>query len=400
MSPFEMLGFAARALYGHRLRTGLSLVGMTIGVAAVVVLTALGEGARRYVVAQFQGIGTNLVIVVPGKSETTGMVPGISGVPNDLTLDDAAAIRRQVRGIRRLAPVVVATETVSRGARRRQVAVIGGNREYFRIREVGSQRGDILPPLDDDRGAAVVVLGVTTAKELFGEADPIGEVVRVGSWRMRVIGVLESKGVQVGVDVDDLAVVPVATAMRMFDRSSLFRILAQVDGPADLDPVKDGIVELITERHGEEDITCLTQDAVVDTLSSILGVLTLAIGGIAGVSLTVAGIGIMNVMLVSVAERTSEIGLLQAIGARRGQILAVFLTEAALLSLLGGLLGLGVGALGVEALGLAFPQFDAQAPRWAIVAALGVSLVVGVVFGFVPARHATRLDPVTALGRG
>lgn len=399
MSALDVLAYALRALVGHRLRTGLSLLGMAIGVAAVVVLTALGEGARRYVIDQFQGIGTNLVIVVPGKSETTGAIPGVSGVPNDLTLDDAAAIRRRVPGVRRLAPVVVATETVSRGARRRQVAVFGANREYFAIRETGVRHGDLLPAGDDDRGSSVVVLGGKTAEELFGDESPIGEVVRVGSWRLRVIGVLEPKGVQIGVDIDDLVIVPVATAMRLFDRSSLFRILVQVDGADDLEPVKAKITELVTERHGEEDVTVMTQDAVVDTFSSILGVLTLVVGAIAGVSLSVAGLGIMNVMLVSVAERTSEVGLLQAIGAKRGQILGVFLVESALLSLAGGLLGLGLGFVGVAILGVAFPDFDARAPGWAVAAALGVSLVVGIVFGYLPARRATRLDPVLALGR-
>lgn len=400
MSGLDVLTFAGRALWGHRLRTLLSLVGMSIGVAAVIVLTALGDGARRYVVDQFGSIGSHLVIVVPGKSETTGTVPGVAGVPNDLSLDDALAIRRQVREVVRIAPITIATETVSRGERRRQVAVLGANREYFAMRQLEIAQGDALPEADFDRGSPVVVLGADTARELFAEASAVGQVVRVGSWRMRVVGVLAEKGLQMGVDVDELAVVPVATAMKMFDRSSLFRILGQVRDTADLEPAQEAIVRLITERHGEEDITCLTQEAVVETLGSILGALTLALGGIAAISLSVAGIGIMNVMLVSVSERTAEVGLLRALGARPHQVLAVFLAEAALLSVLGGVLGLSGGLLAVEGLSFVFPALDARAPAWAIVAALAVSLAVGLVFGVLPARRATRLDPVRALGRG
>ncbi|MCP4657738.1 MAG: ABC transporter permease, partial [bacterium] len=336
MSLTDVLRFAWLALAGHRLRTGLSLLGMAIGVAAVVMLTALGEGARLYVTGQFTTLGTNLVIVVPGKNETTGTVPGVAGVPNDLTLDDAWAITREVPQVQRVAPIAVATETVSSGERRRQVAVIGTTRDYFRIRQLGLERGDLLPAGEFFRGSPVAILGSETARELFGEQNPVGKVVRVGSWRMRVIGVMASKGLQIGVDLDDLVLVPVATALKMFNRSSLFRIVIEVRSHRDIEAARANIVALITERHGEEDITCVTQDAVVTTFSAILNALTVALAAIAAISLTVAGIGIMNVMLVSVSERTAEVGLLKAIGARRGQIQAVFLAEAALLSTAGG----------------------------------------------------------------
>ncbi len=404
-SFIDILVFAWRALSGHRLRTGLSLLGMTIGVAAVIVLTALGEGARLYVTGQFTNLGSNLVIVVPGRNETTGAVPGVGGVANDLTLDDARAVKRRVRQIRRIAPITVATETVSArrrsaGRRHRQVAVIGTTRDYFTIRQLPVARGEPLPEGDLGRAAPVVVLGAETARELFGQGEAIGAVVRVGSWRMRVVGVLESKGVQLGVDLDDLVIVPVATAMRMFNIRSLFRLIGQVDSPAELDAARDGILEVLAERHGEEDVTCLTQDAVVSTLSSILNALTAAIGAIGAVSLSVAGIGIMNVMLVSVSERTAEVGLLKALGAYRRQILAVFLTEAALLSTAGGALGLAVGWAAVQVIVAVYPAMPARPPVWAVVAAAAVSIGMGLVFGVLPARLATDLDPVAALGRG
>lgn len=397
MTLADLLAFALGALGGHRLRTALSLLGMAIGVAAVVALTGLGEGARNYIVGQFTQVGTNLVIVLPGRNETTGAYPGVAGVPNDLTLDDALAIARQVRQAVRVAPVAVGTETVSFGDRRRQVAVLGTTKELFAIRRLPIARGQGLPAGELERGSTVAVLGPETAAELFGGENPIDEVVRVGSWRMRVIGVVAEKGLQLGVNLDDMVVVPVKTAMKMLNRRSLFRILIEARHHGDLEAVKADVEELLLARHGERDITCVTQDAVVSTFSSILGALTLALVAIAAVSLTVAGVGIMNVVLVSVSERTAEIGLMKAVGARSRQILAVFLAEAALLSTAGGMLGLALGWLGVRLLVALYPTLPAEPPLWAAAAAFAVSFLVGAVFGVLPARRATRLEAVAAL---
>jgi putative ABC transport system permease protein len=393
----DLFRFALRSLSGHRLRTALSLVGMAIGVAAVIALTALGEGARRYVIDQFASIGSNLLIVVPGKSETTG-IPGIGAAPNDLTLEDAQAIAQQVPQAELVAPLVIGTETVAHGGRRRQVPVAGSTHEFAEVRKLAVARGEFLPVEEARRGRPVAVLGFKIARELFPGEEPVGRVVRIGGWRMRVIGVLEPRGVQLGMNMDDVVVVPVATGMRMFDRRSLFRIMIQVRGGADLDAAKDRVVRLLTERHdGEEDVTVLTQDAVVSTFSQILGALTLALAAIASVSLTVAGIGIMNVMLVSVSERTREVGLLRALGVKRRQVLTVFLTEAALLSTTGGLLGLATGWAAVRILVGVFPALPAAPPPWAVAAALALSVGVGILFGLLPARRAARLDPVAAL---
>jgi putative ABC transport system permease protein len=396
MSFAEVLRFAFGALSGHRLRTGLSLVGVAIGVAAVVMLTALGEGARIYVVDQFASLGTNLLVVLPGRTETTGSF-GIGGVPNDLTLEDMQAVARNITEARLVAPMSMGTEEVSHGDRSRQVALLGTTREYQELRELTLASGDFLPPDELFRGASVVVLGHLAARELFPHTDPMGQIVRIGGFRMRVIGVLAKQGTKFGFDFDDIAVVPVATGMRMLNRSSLFRILVQVNSHADLDRARDSVRELITERHREEDITVITQDALVSTFSGILATLTLVVGAIGAISLTVAGIGIMNVMLVSVSERTREIGLLKAVGVGRTQILTVFLTEAALLSTSGGIVGLAIGWGAVRlAVGL-FPTLPASPPQWAVVTAFAVSVGVGILFGLLPARQATRLDPVTAL---
>jgi putative ABC transport system permease protein len=397
MRAIDLFGFAGRALRGHRVRTAMSLLGVSIGVAAVIALTALGEGARLYVVGQFASIGTNLLIVLPGKTETTGGMPGFGGVPNDLTIADAETIVRAIPEIKKGSPVAMGTETVAHGERRRQVALVGTTSDMLDLRRLSVAQGRFLPPLEWDRGSPVAVLGTKLASELFPGESPLGGVVRIGEWRMRVVGILAPRGEQLGVDMDDVILVPVATAMKMLNRSSLFRIILQVRSPAELDVAKTKVTRLLTERHGEEDVTCITQDAVLTAFNSILRALTMALGGIAAISLAVAGVGIMNVMLVSVSERTREVGLLKALGAGRRQILALFLTEAILISTTGGFLGLAFGWGAVRALVAMFPALPATPPPWAVVAALALSTAVGAAFGVLPARRATRLDAVAAL---
>ena len=398
MRTADLGRFAFRALTGHRLRSALSLLGVAVGVAAVIVLTALGEGALRYVTAEFRDIGAEVLIVMPGKTETTGMFPGVGGAPNDLTLADAEAVRRRVPGVERVAPIAMGTETVSHGERRRQVAIVGSTHEFFALRGLKLSRGALLPPGDMRRGAQVAVLGSAVANELFPGRDPLGQIVRVAGLRARVIGVLQPRGTHMGLDLNEVAVVPVATAMRLFNRRSLFRLMVQLGSFEQLASGKAAVIALLAERHGgEEDVTVLTQDAIVSSLSSIVRVLTLALAAIAAVSLAVAGTGIMNVMLVSVAERTPEVGLLRAVGVRRRQVLGVFLAEAALLSTTGGVAGLGLGWLGTRLLVLLYPALPASPPAWAVVSALLLATTVGMLFGLLPAQRAARLDPVEAL---
>jgi len=277
------------------------------------------------------------------------------------------------------------------------VTVLGSTPDLLPVRHLQIGIGRFLPDVELDRGAPVAVLGTKLAQELFPGTDPVGRVVRIGDWRMRVVGVLEPRGQQLGMDMDDVVIVPVATAMKMLNRTGLFRLLIQVRSHGDLGKVKDAVVRLISERHGEEDVTVITQDAVISAFNSILDALTMALAGIAAVSLAVAGVGIMNVMLVSVSERTREIGLLKALGAGRRQILAAFLTEAILISSAGGLLGLALGGAAVLLLVTIYPALPASPPAWAVAAAFSLSVGVGAVFGVLPARRATRLDPVTAL---
>jgi putative ABC transport system permease protein len=394
----DLLRFAVGALAGHRLRTALSVLGVSVGIAAVIALTALGEGARRYVTNEFAGLGSSLVIVLPGKVETTGVAP-FGGVVHDLTLEDFRALTR-VPGVRRAAPLSVGSEEVRAGERARSVPVLGTTAEFAEVRHIRVAAGRYLAPGDPDAGGNEMVLGAKVARELFGAESPLGWVVRVGDWRFRVVGVLAPRGRGVmGFDFDDLVFIPVRTAMRMFNRPSLFRILIDVQGPSEMEPVKGRVLALLRERHRADDVTVMTQDALLAAFSSIMRALTLALAAIASVSLVVAGVGIMNVMLVSIAERRAEIGLLKALGARDRQVLSAFLAEATVLSVVGGLIGLAVGFAAIVAFRRVYPSFPAMPPGWAIAAALVMSVLVGIVFGVWPARRATRLDPVLALAR-
>ncbi len=395
----DLFAFAAGAFRGHKLRTSLSLLGVAIGVAAVILLTSLGEGARRYVTGEFALLGSNLVIVLPGKAETTGVVP-VGGVPHDLTLEDVEALRRRVSLLVSVAPLAVGGLTARFGERSRDLTVAGVTSEWKDVRRLALREGTFIPPGDPDRSPRVCVVGAKVASELFPGRSPVGELLRLGEERFRVTGVLVARGVSVGLDLDEVVLVPIAHHLRMFDRRSVFRVLCEARTSEDLEAAKAGILAVLKDRHdGEEDVTVLTQDAVMKTFGKVLGILTAALAGIAAVSLTVAGVGIMNVMLVSVSERTREVGLLKALGASGGQVLRLFLVEAAILSTAGGALGLLAGGLGTLAIRALYPDFPVAPPVWAVFAALAVSVSVGLVFGVLPARRAARLEPVVALAR-
>lgn len=398
MRALDLLRFAAGGLQGHRLRTALSLLGVAIGVASVIVLTSLGEGARLYITGEFASLGSNLLIVVPGKTETAGLAPLVNTAPHDLTREDAEALVRRVPSIRRAAPVVVGTAPAIFEERTRDATIVGTTYDMMVIRQLKLSIGRFLPPGMPD--AALCVLGSKVARELFPDRSPLGQRIRIGAWRFRVIGVLAPRGVSIGMDLDDVVEIPVDTALRVFDRTSLFRILAEVDSHQELERARGASVEILRERHaGQEDVTILTQDSVLGGFEMILGALTAALAGIAAISLGVAGLGIMNVMLVSVSERTHEIGLLKAVGVTRTQVVGVFLVEAAILSTSGGVLGLVSGLGAGPLLQVFYPDFPFQAPDWAVSAALSVSGAVGLLFGWLPARRAASLDPVEALMR-
>lgn len=390
---------AFQSIRRYPLRTSMLLLAIAIGVAAVVLLTAVGEGARRYVTGEFAALGTHLLVVLPGKAETAGGAAGmlIGETARDLTLDDAVAILRSSR-ITKVAPVVVGTGNASWRQRQREITVLGTTYEMLDIQHWSMQLGQFLPQIDMDVSSPVCVMGNDVRGEFFGNTNPIGEWLRIGDTRCRVIGVLSQAGVTGPFDTDELVILPVASAQALFNAAGVFRILAEAVSRESMPAAQRDIIEIITARHqGEEDITVVTQDAVLSTFDTIFGMITTALGGIAAVSLIVAGILIMNVMLVAVTQRTQEIGLLKALGATRRQILLLFVVEAVYLSVLGAILGLALGNAGTFAMRTVFPSIDFSAPGWAMAAAVLIAVASGLLFGILPASRAARLDPVQAL---
>ncbi len=398
MRVADIFRFDSESLRASPSRTALILLAMAIGVAAVILLTSLGEGARQYVIGQFRMLGSNLLFVLPGKSETTGGMPPVLGTsPRDLTIDDARAVRRNPL-IEYAAPMVVGAAPVSHGSREREVTVFGTAADLQPALALKMAAGQFLDRRIEQTGAALCVIGEKLARELFDNRNPLGQRVHIGEYRFRIIGVLGSRAMSIGVDMSEGIVIPVSNAMAMFNRSSLFRIIVKARSPSEMGKARQAIQRIIAARHeGEEDITVISQDALIGTFDRILTILTWALAGIAAISLIVAGILIMNVMLVSVSQRKAEIGLLKALGAPTRQVLVLFLGEALLLSVAGGVAGLVLGVAAVQALNLLFPQFPVQTPIWAFGASLVVIVLTGLIFGSVPARQAARLDPVVAL---
>jgi len=401
MRPTDLLAFSWTIVAGNRGRTLLILLAMGIGVAAVVVVSALGEGARRYVLDQFGALGTNLVIVMPGRSETTGGMPGfLTGeTPRDLTLDDAFALLRS-RAVRKIAPLIVGAGEVRWGAKLRESPVLGSTAELLDIRHMSVAQGVFLPPGDPRHAAPVCVIGAKLREEIFGPRTALGEWLRIGDRRFRVIGVMAQQGQSLGFNTDEIVIVPVTAAQALFDTESLFRILVEAKSREQVVPAKDDVIEILRLRHeGERDVTVITQDAVLATFDRILRALTLAVGGIAAISLAVAGILIMNVMLISVTQRRREIGLLKAIGATGAQIRLTFFTEAVLLALGGAALGLAAGKTGEWLVAQVYPQIPFAAPWWAMAAAPLTAIATAALFTVAPAARAAKLDPVAALSR-
>ncbi len=394
----DVFRLAAESLSGHRLRSALTLVATAIGVTAVVLLTALGDAAKRYVVDQFASIGTNLVIVLPGKTETSGVMGSFGGTTRPLTLEDAVALPHRATLVRLVVPLSLGSATFEYGGRSRDVFVLGTTSDYFDLRQLQMSSGQFLPPGDLRRGERVVVIGRAIQRQVFAGENPLGKPVRIAGARFRVIGVLMPKGVGMGVNLDELAIVPVATGMRLFNQQGLFRMICQAPDAAAVPAVVAQVKKVMRERHdNQEDFSILTQDSMLATFTSIINALTAGLAGIAAISLAVAGILIMNVMLVSVSERTGEVGLLKALGARRRQILSLFLAESLLLSAQGALAGVAVGVALVYTAAAIFPDLPlAPSPGWIVFVTL-LALAAGIAFGLLPARRASRLQAAEAL---
>jgi len=393
----DTLYLSFKTVSSYRIRSLLIVLAMALGVAAVVVLTALGDGARRYVTNKFSSIGTNLIVVMPGRAETAGAFPGVAlgQTPRDLTLEDAKALSHLPQ-VRRYAPLNIGVSELAAASRLREVTVLGSTEELLPVRHMELAQGRFLTR-GTGRGAQIL-LGAKLAREFFPQGNVIGQRVRLGDRRFLVSGVLKFQGESMGFNTDEIVIIPIDYAQALFNTSSLFRILVEARSRNDIIFTKEAIFDILKQRHdGEEDITVITQDAVLATFDRILRALTLGVAGIAAISLAVAGILVMNVMLVAVSQRTSEIGLLKAIGAPSADIHHLFLAEALLLSLTGGALGFILGQFGSFLIRLAFPLLPAWPPTWASIAGVTVAFVIGLLASLLPATRAARLNPVQAL---
>lgn len=395
----DLLISTLKSFRGHKIRTLLIVIAVAIGVAAVIILTSLGEGARRYVQNEFATLGTELLIIFPGRSETAGTGAIISTATRDLTLNDARAIQRNTR-VRHLAPIVVGAAAAGWNSRERDITVLGSSYDLLGIRHWNLTQGQFLPRMELDRSLPVCVIGKKIKNELFDHQSAIGEWLRLDEYRCRIIGILGTEGRSIGMDVDELVIVPVAFAQQIFNVSSLFRLIAENPPPASIEKTKADIIAVLKQQHqGEEDVTVITQDAVLVTFNKIFNTLTLAVAGIAAISLLVAGILIMNVILVSVYQRTAEIGLLKAIGASPHIILILFVAEGVALCVIGAALGWALSLIGRKAIHWWLPLFNPVPPLWAVITAISLAIVLGIIFSYWPARRASRLDPVIALSQ-
>ncbi len=400
MRTRDIVLFSMQATTASRGRTILMLLAMAIGVSSVILLISLGDSARRYVIDQFASLGTNLLIVIPGRSETTGGPPPLLGeTPRDLTLDDAVALTRST-AVHRISPIIAGSAPVSVQQLEREMIVLGASSELLEIRHLQMGQGTFLPPGELNRGGNVCVIGADGKKELFGSQQALGRWLRIGDRRFRVIGVLAKTGVSLGEDMGEVVIIPVATAQSLFNTESLFRIVVEAASEDAIGRAKEAILSIIRARHeGEDDITVITQDAVLATFNRIFKALTLTVGGIAAISLVVAGIMIMNIMLVAVSNRRAEIGLLKALGAPRRQIMGLFLTESAMLSIAGAAIGFLLAYGSMELLAGFFPEYSLALAPWSPLIASALALGTGIIFGVLPARRAAGLEPALALSR-
>jgi putative ABC transport system permease protein len=389
--------FTAGSLRSHRLRTALTALGIAVGIAAVILLTSIGEGLHRFVLSEFTQFGTNIIGVTPGRTQTRGGASlGVINTVRPLSIEDAIAIRHAPH-VLLTDPSVSGNADVAFAGKTRRVMVSGVGQNFSEALRMRVAAGEFLPDDDPRAARALVVLGAKAARELFGADSPLGARVRVGGERYRVIGVMEPKGQVIGFDLDDTVYIPTGRAMDLFNRESLMEIHVTYEPTAPVDEVVDGIRRILIARHGGEDFTVTPQQKMLEVFGTVLNAITFAVAAIAGVSLLVGGVGILTILMIAVAERTSEIGLLRALGATRRSVLLLFLGEAALLAALGGAAGLGLGAGIAWILKLVAPALPVHTPWIYAVAAELMAVAVGLAAGVLPARRAARLDPLDAL---
>ena len=393
----DAIRLALRAVTAQRLRSFLTLLGIAVGIASVILLTSIGEGIHRFVLAEFTQFGTNIASISPGKVKTSGPAPtGIPSSVRPLALDDARALRALPHVTGMTATVWGNTEVGGNG-RLRRTTVNGVGADMLKVYSIKVKTGQFLPDEALENARAFVVLGSKLKSELFGTANPLGARVRVGNLQFRVIGVLEAKGQFLGVDLDDAAYIPTARALELYNRDGMMKIDLAYEEGVSAASIVAAVKSTLSARHGREDFTITTQEDMLRTLSNILDILTMAVGALGSISLLVGGVGIVTIMTIAVSERTGEIGLLVALGAPRRTILGLFLGEAVTLSAIGGVMGLVLGFGLAQIIHLAVPALPVHTPITFVLLAEGIAIVIGLLAGVLPARSAARLDPVEAL---
>jgi len=396
MLASDQLRLTSSAILAQRTRSLLTGLGIAVGIAAVVLLTAIGEGVQRFVMQEFTQFGTNLLAISPGKTETFGMSGAVVSNVRPLSLDDAQALER-IPQIRAVVPFVQGNAQVEANGRTRRTMVFGTGPEVPDVWSIEPAVGRFLPADPWRRARPFAVLGAKLQQELFGSQSPLGERIRIGGETYRVIGSMQPKGQMLGFDLDDTVYIPVARAMAMFDRESLMEVDVLYVPGTEAGELAERVKQLLKQRHGSEDFTIVTQDQMLEVLGSVLEILTMAVGALGAVSLLVGGIGILTIMTISVSERRAEVGLLRALGCNRRQILWLFLNEAMALGLAGGAAGMVLGIGGAWLLAALVPGLPVQIAWDYAFLALAIALITGIVAGVVPALRAADLNPVEAL---
>ena len=392
----DLISLTTSSFRSSRMRSFLTGLGIAIGITAVILLTSIGEGLHQYMLSEFSQFGTNIINVQPGKTQVQGGNVGIFGSVRPLTLDDADALRH-LPYVEHVVPGLAGNAEVRYSGRTRRTMVLGEGRDFGHAFTMKIQSGNFWTDEDNEQARAVAVLGIKIQQELYGDTNPLGSYIRIGGQRYRVIGVMEPKGQILGMDMDDTVFIPPARAMELLNRPGVMEI--NISYRADVDPalVIKAISERMKERHGREDFTIISQEQALEVLSSVLNILTFAVGAIGGISLLVGAVGILTIMTMAVTERTSEIGLLRALGSQQRQVMMLFLGEAMLLSSLGGFAGLVLGVGIAQLLHLLIPALPVHTPWLYAVLAECTAIAIGLAAGVVPAMRAARLDPVEAL---
>jgi len=396
MNSRDLFRLPLGALASQRHRTLLTALGIAVGIAAVVLLTAIGAGIQQFVLSEFVQIGTNILRIEPGKTTTKGSVGAIVTNVRPLTLEDAAALA-PLRGVEAVVPVVSGNVDVKVGNLKRRMTVLGVGAQAPEVWQFFPAQGRFLPDDEPRTARPFVVLGSKAWQEFYGTERPIGELIRIAGEPFRVVGVMQPKGQMTGLNLDDSVYIPSGRALAMFNREGVAEINLLFRKDLAPDPLIAQLHKTLSQRHGAEDFTISTQEQMLKSLGSILGILTLAAGGLGGISLVVGGVGVLTIMTISVSERIREIGLLRAIGSRRRQIMLLFLIEAVALSALGGVAGLLLGVGGAWLLSWLVPALPVRIDPEFIVLAEVLAIIVGLAAGVAPARNAAALDPVEAL---